>query len=152
MNGAQLHLLLNHLPIFTPVFGLTIFSLGFFLKQPKYLELALWFFVFGGLFAVPTYLSGESAEKVVKNYPVMSQNWLNEHEEMAVKALTLSLTLSVASSLLLFILRKGKKIPNLAWSALALVALFTFALFLQTAHYGGQVVHEEIRKGEFSNE
>lgn len=152
MNSAQLHLVLNHLPIIIPGVGLFALTLGLILKEPKFNLLALWIFILGTVLSIPTYLTGESAESVVKNYPVFSQRWATAHEALALKALIASLILSALSAVLLIMVRRGKQIEKTYWLALVILSIATLALLVQTAHHGGQITHEEIRINEFSNE
>jgi len=118
MNGAQLHLLINHLPILVPLVGTCVLIAGFLVKNDIVKKTALGILVAGAICSVPTYLTGELAENTVKNYPVASQRWISLHEELAEKALYMGLGLGIISMAFLYLMHRGKPIAFLGWAGL----------------------------------
>ena len=67
MNSAQIHLLSNHLPLTIPFIGIIILMISIFVKSPVVKRTGYFILVLGGLFTIPTFLSGEGAEEIVEH-------------------------------------------------------------------------------------
>lgn len=151
MNGAQLHLLTNHLPVIIPLVGMAVLLVGMIAKSGEIRKVGLWILLASALTAIPAYLSGSGAERQVKNYPGVSRNLIHEHEKAAKFAFIFNEVVGAACLLLLLALHLGKKTrPELLWFVL-LACLFTFVVMARTAHLGGKIRHEEIRAEEISS-
>jgi uncharacterized membrane protein len=145
VNGAQLHLLLNHLPVILPLVGIPVLVAGIILRSVQIEAVGLWILVASGLAAIPTYLTGSPAEKVVKNYPGVSRLLIDEHEASALKALIL-IELSAVASLFLLIITHLKWPTRMVWrTGVVLLTLIAFVLVARAAHLGGLIRHEEIQ-------
>ena len=83
INGAELHLLINHFPVILPLVGCALFIGAVFFKSPDYRKAALFFLIVSGLAAWISYLTGDSAEDVVKNFPGTNRQLIHEHEHAA---------------------------------------------------------------------
>ena len=66
MNGAHLHLLINHVPVLGIVFGLLLLVFGWWRKSEEIKKAALGTFVVIAFSAVAAFLTGEPAEDTVK--------------------------------------------------------------------------------------
>ncbi len=66
MNGAAIHLALNHLPIWSLLIGLGILAGGIFGKQPSLRKAAYILILVASVATLPVNLSGESAVEVVE--------------------------------------------------------------------------------------
>ncbi|MEO5969219.1 MAG: hypothetical protein ABIQ95_04765, partial [Bdellovibrionia bacterium] len=89
MNGAQLHLLLNHIPLFLPLFGGSALGLGLILKSSDVKKFGLCLLFASALAAIPAYLTGVPAERVVKNYPGILRAAIEAHQAAALISLIL---------------------------------------------------------------
>ena len=78
MNGAHLHLLLNHVPLFATLFGLCILLFGFWLRNTTAQYIAMAFFILAALVTIPVMLSGEGAEEIVEHIAKISKR-LSKH-------------------------------------------------------------------------
>lgn len=147
MNAVHFHLLLNHLPVLAPIFGLALFVLGLWRKNESLKRVALGVFLVAALLAVPAYLTGEPAEDAVEKLPGVSKPITERHEDAAAVAFTAIVVLGVAALGGLIRYRGGRSVAP--WfAALVLVAtLATSGLMAWTASLGGQVRHTEIRSG-----
>jgi hypothetical protein len=147
MNGAHLHLLINHIPVLGTFFGLALLAFGAWKRSDELRKVALGTFVIAALAAVVTYLTGEPAEDIVKGLPGVSRPLIGRHEDAAGIALGGAIALGVVALGGLIWFRGGKPIKN--WfSTLALVgAILVTGLMAWTANLGGQVRHPEIRSG-----
>ena len=137
MNPAQLHLVLNHLPVIIPLIGVPILAIGVLVQSQDTQKVGLSLLILGALAAIPTYLTGEPAERLIKNYPDVSRLAITQHE----KAAWLSL-MAIAQ------LRRRISMP--IWIAVLFLSLISSGLIVRTAHIGGQIRHEEIQTEEFS--
>lgn len=67
MNGAHLHLLLNHVPVVGVPLGLLLLIGAYLRRSEEWKRAALWTFVFLAIMTVPTYLTGPQAEHYLKS-------------------------------------------------------------------------------------
>lgn len=146
MNGAQLHLALNHFPVVTSVLSLLLLVWAWLSKSPDLRKAGLLFVVLGALFAGGAYLTGDPAEDVLKVFPGFSRNLVHEHEEAAEFALIIDVVSAAVALASLFFAGTKRKVSHYAFiAAIALTALSS-AIFLRTAHLGGLIKHDEIRE------
>ena len=145
MNGAQLHLALNHFPVVISLLSLVLLLWYWAGKSPDLKNAGLAFVILGGAFTGIAYFTGEPAEGVIEKLPGFSESLVHEHEEAAEFALIIS-GISALHAFAVFMLSRRK--PKLAFGALIVVTTLTLlncAVFLRTAHLGGLIKHEEIR-------
>ncbi len=145
MNGAQVHLGINHLPVVIPLIATAVLIAGLVLKSASVRSVALWLFVAAALAAIPVYFSGEPAEKVVKNYPGVSRLAIHRHEDAALIALIGSELVGLVSAFLLILSLRGKGPRRVFYLILLLLSFGSLGLMLNTAHLGGEIRHEEIQ-------
>ncbi len=145
MNGAQLHLAINHLPLFATMFGLAFLAFGLWRPAvPVVRRAGLVFLVLGGLGAGATYLTGEPAEDVVEEMPGITKERIHEHEESAEFATIIT---GIAGLLGLVVLwrRRGQAIDNASTGVAVGVTVLAFAVLARTALLGGEIHHAELR-------
>ena len=145
INGAHIHLMINHVPELGTFFIIMLLLYGVARKSDEIIKVSLGAFVLLGLMTILVYLTGEGAEKVVKNLPGVTEAFIGRHEEMAGLALVLIETLGVTCCAGLIFFRRSATIPK--WF-IALVLVLSFsasAVVGLTANLGGQIRHTEIR-------
>jgi uncharacterized membrane protein len=147
MNMAHLHLILNHLPVLGPVFGLVILAIGLGKKNDALKRLALGVLVISALVAVPAYLTGEPAEDGVKGVAGVAGNLIEQHEEAAGVAFGGVIGLGVVALAGLVMFRRGRPVAGWLGVIALLGSLVVSGLMAYTANLGGQIHHPEIRKG-----
>lgn len=144
MNGAHLHLLLNHLPVLGSLFSLCWLIYGLCCHEKKIILAALISLVIAAASSVPAYLTGEEAEHVVEPIVGINQQALDSHEDMAEIAWW---TLLMSGAMALGTLTAARKKPEfplvLGWVNAVLLAL-AFVLMARTAYLGGHIRHSEI--------
>jgi hypothetical protein len=149
MSSAQLHLALNHTPIYGLLFGLGILAAGFGLKHLLVRRVGLVVLALGALSVLPAYLSGEPAEEMMENRPGISEERIEEHEEASEFALVLSLLASAAAGFALALPRlkrpRAAAHEGKATTAAAVLAVLALAALGRTAHLGGMISHPELR-------
>ena len=112
MNGAYLHLLLNHLPVIGTIFGLLLLLFALLRKSEEVKRVALSVFVLTALAAVPTYLTGEPAEEVAEHLPGVAKALIEQHESAALLALSAALATGVVALAGLFLAWRSKQLPR----------------------------------------
>ena len=145
MNGAHLHLLINHIPVLGTVFGLALLAFGAWKGSDELRKAALGTFVIAALAAAATYLTGEPAEDVVKGLPGISRPLISRHEDAAGIALGGIIVLGVLALGGLIWFRWGRQMKT--WFSVLLLgtAMIVTGLMAWTANLGGQIRHTEIR-------
>ena len=147
MNGAHLHLLMNHIPVLGTFFGLALLAFAAWKRSDELRKAAFGTLVIAALAGVATYLTGEPAEDGVKGLPGISTALIEHHEEAAGIALGGAIALGVLALGGLIWFRGGQPIKN-GFSTLALAAaILVTGLMAWTANLGGQIRHSEIRSG-----
>ena len=146
MNASQIHLALNHVPLFFSVAGGLILLYGFIRRQEQVKLLSLYFMIIAALFIIPVYLTGEGTEEAVEKLPGVSENLIESHEEMAkIGLIIITITGIVALSTL--IIKNRRSLVKTALIMCGILAFASFGVMVQTAHLGGQIRHSEIRNG-----
>jgi uncharacterized membrane protein len=144
---THLHLLLNHFPIIVTVLGLVLVVVAMWRNSDAIARMALFFFVGGALLALPTYLTGESAEDTAKHLPGVTRDIIEAHSDSAVISAIFVGLLGLFALWALWRFRTAVTLP--AWVVrVALVAsIIGSGLMSWTGLLGGQVRHTEVRPG-----
>jgi hypothetical protein len=146
LTSAQIHLAVNHLPVFAALLAAATLGLAGATRRASTRNLGLGFLMFAALSTLPAYFSGEGAEEIVEHRPGVLETLIERHERAADRALAVTLVGGViaAGGLLAVRLRRERALRILSAIAL-LTALTSTALMGQVAHLGGQIRHDEIR-------
>ncbi len=145
MNGAHLHLLLNHLPVLGTAFGLLLLLFALLRKSDEIKRVSLGVFVFTALSAGAAYLTGEPAEEAVEKLPGVAEALIGQHEDAALIALVVAGVTGGVALLGLILFRRAEKLPVWVVAAALVLALATGGLMARAANLGGQIRHPEIR-------
>lgn len=148
MNGAQLHLALNHVPVIGILFCIFVLGWGLLRRSTDITRVGFVLLVFVGLAAGGAFLTGEPAEEVVEEQPGVSDDRIHEHEESGEFALIVTGIAGALGLVGLVLGRRSDAPRTLGWIAL-LAAVVAAATLFRTAHLGGQIRHPELR-GEVS--
>jgi hypothetical protein len=147
MNGAELHLAINHLPLFATIFGLAFLAFGLWRPAvPVVRRSGLVLLVLGGLGGGATYFTGEPAEEVVEDMPGITRERIHEHEESAELA-TIIIGITGLIGLGILWRRRGQPIDKASTIVAAGATLLAFGVLARTAWLGGQIHHPELRPG-----
>lgn len=148
MNGAHLHLLLNHFPMLGLIFSTLIVLVSLIRKNQEFLKVGLMMAVASGILTIPTFLTGEPAETVVTNTPGFSSKaYIHEHElaaDYAIWTMEITALLSLAG---LYLLYKENQVPKALLGTIVFAHLFTLTVVARTNYLGGNITHIEIRDG-----
>ena len=145
MNGAHLHLLINHIPVLGTFFGLALLAFGVWKRSDELRKAAFGTFVIVALAAVAAYLTGDPAEDVIKGLPGVSRPLISQHDDAAGFALGGASALGVLALGGLIWFRGGRPIKNWFSTLVLAGAILVTGVMARTAYLGGQIRHPEIR-------
>jgi len=148
MDGAQVHLALNHSPLLLTLCGILILLVALIRKHQFLFRMGAVFLLAGAALGLPTYFSGGDAVGVIKNFPGVERPYIGEHADAAQYALYTSIALGVISLIALFATRKVVLFSRGYTIVLLLVSLFVASVLARTSHLGGQIRHQELRSEE----
>lgn len=144
MNTAQIHLMLNHLPVLGIPFGLLTLAYGVRKNQQEFLKFALMLFAALAVLTLPVFFSGDGAEDVIENAPGISGALIETHEEAATAALVGCEVLGILAFAGLLRFRQRPEYPRPFVMTIAIIGIVTAAILAYTAHAGGQIRHPEL--------
>ncbi|HLK32624.1 MAG TPA: hypothetical protein VKT29_06005 [Terriglobales bacterium] len=148
MSSAHIHLILNHIPVMGIAFAAAIMAFAMLRPSSELKKLSLVFFVFIALAAIPTYLTGEPAEKSLTGYNVPTAV-IERHEEAAGAALAGVEILGVIALAGLVLFRRTTP-PQWFFAGCLAIALAIGGIMAWTANLGGQIRHPEISTAQGS--
>ena len=145
MNGAQLHLLTVHLPVFSTLAALVLMAVAMIRKSDGLVRTAIAFIVCGTVLGAPAYFSGPYAMEVAQGFTSIDEHLVEQHAIVAKGAFFASVVLAAISIKVFWDsldaeTGKGTRI-GLLCALLAIAWLMAW-----TAHLGGIIRHPEIRE------
>lgn len=146
MNAAQIHLALNHAPLFLSLIGGGILIWGMIRKNEAFKNLSLYLLVAAAILTAPAFLTGEGTEELVEHLPGVNETAIEKHEAMAKIALIVIIITGAVAMFGLFF-RKNTRIARFVFIGALLLSLASFGAMAQTAHLGGLIRHSEIQNG-----
>jgi uncharacterized membrane protein len=145
MNGAELHLLVNHVSLFALILGAVALAVSMKRGSAELRVLASVLFVVAGVFAGITFLSGEEAEEVLMPLDEETEPLVERHEQSANWALRSGILVGILALAVEWAARRKQRwFKPLQW-ALLVFALHGCTVFATTAWLGGEIRHTEIR-------
>ncbi len=147
MNGAHLHLILNHIPVFGLLFGLIILAAAQLRRNRDLARTGMVTLVAIAIITIPVYLTGEPAVDIVQHMPGISKEILERHEWAALVAILLTEIVGIIALVGLVVYRPPKGTPDWFLPALLFLCLVAVGWVGWTSSVGGQISHEEARPG-----
>jgi uncharacterized membrane protein len=145
MDATHIHLILTHFPIIGLTIGFGILVYGQYSKNNTIKKVALIIFILMAILTIPAYLSGEEAEEKVENIAGVSESIIEDHEELAEKAIWLMGLLGAFSLLNLYAISKNLTPSKTISTITIVISIATLGLFAKVGNLGGQIRHSEIR-------
>ena len=149
MDGAHLHLMLNHFPIAGMIFSVVILSLSWRSANEGLKRVSLLLVILTGLLTIPTFLTGEPAQKILEHLPSITPNFtktmIETHEEAAEKSAWAVWGTSVVALAGLVLSFKKKVTPDWVLPVILTLTLGCVGLLAWSNNLGGQISHPEIR-------
>ncbi len=147
MNGAHLHLLVNHFPVMGLLFGLILLAVSLFPKQHSLKKAALVTIILASLSTIVANSTGEAAEEIKEAIGNTNHELIHEHEESAEVSLWLMLVVAGLAGGTLYLMRKSHPRSHLLQSATLGLGILVFFWLVQVYNLGGQISHPEARPG-----
>jgi len=151
MDATHIHLVLTHFPIVGTFIGIGVLAYGQFSKNDSIKKLALLLFILMAVMTIPVFLTGEEAEETVEHIAGISENLIEQHEELAEKAIWAMGLLGMLSLLSFFAFIKKSALTKTITLVTLIVSTATGALFVNVGYLGGQIRHSEIRTNGNNN-
>ncbi len=108
-------------------------------------KVALVIFILMAILTIPVFLTGEEAEESVEHLAGISENLIEDHEELAEKAIWLMGFLGAFSLVGLISMVRKLSFAKTVTLITLLISLATFGVFAKVGNLGGQIRHSEIR-------
>lgn len=151
MNAAHYHLIVNHLPIFSTLFGLLILAWGVFRKNSSIKNIAHILLVIGALSSYVAMETGESAEEIVEEQSIASHDIIHDHEEAAEIAFWFTIITGGLSLVNLFTSNINPRYQKTLVGATLIAATIALGMLIFTAYEGGKISHPEAYGDEVDN-
>jgi uncharacterized membrane protein len=152
MDATHIHLILTHFPIVGTMIGIGILAYGQFSKNDEIKKVALVIFVLMAILTIPVFLTGEEAEETVEHIAGVSEQLIENHEELAEKAIWLMGLLGILSLINFFAIVKKLSFAKTISLITLIVSLGTFVHFVKVGSTGGEIRHSEIRTTNLDND
>ena len=143
MNAAHLHITLVHLPVVLTPTAALLLAFALSRRQSTTSTVALALFVAATLSCVPAFLLGEGAEEIIEHLPGVSEDLIEEHEEVADIAFWLSVALGIGSLFLLALRRRAQNLYDTGVKIILLLGVITSGALAYAAYQGGKIRHPE---------
>src|SRR5260370_14830789 len=112
MNLAHIHLLLNHFPTVGMIIGLGLFLLALLGKSEELKRASLVVFLGIALLTLPTYMTGNAAQDMLKTTPSVSKTLIETHRDAAMLGLLFMEILGAVSWLGLWQFRRNGRLST----------------------------------------
>jgi hypothetical protein len=144
MNGAHLHLAVNHLPVILVPVAIGVLAWAVLRKSTDLTSVGLGLLVIAAVLGGGVFLTGEPAEKVVEDLPGISKAAIEAHEEAAEVAAIVTGLAGLLGLGGLIVGRGGRQVTTWLLAATLIVALAAAGLMARAANLGGHIRHSEI--------
>jgi peptidoglycan/LPS O-acetylase OafA/YrhL len=159
MSPLQVHLVVNHVPLFAAAMGVAAMAWSMVRKSREMGAAALALFLLTAASATIASQSGDEAEDVLEDRIEQSDPYLlgvqesaiEAHEEAAEAATAMALTLAGGVALLLLVRRMWPRFGKAAEGLLLVMGIVTTAAMVRVGALGGDIRHTELRHTEAVN-
>jgi hypothetical protein len=144
LNGAWLHLALNHIPVVAMPFGFLLVAAGLTRNSGELVQAGFAALVVAACITIPAFKSGGAAARIVRRYPGIERNRIHDHAEAGEGGFWAAEALGLAAVVGLFLMARTGRTPK-GWTTVVLLgALGVSAWLAYVAHLGGLIRHPEI--------
>lgn len=148
MNFAHIHVVLNHIPSIGTAVGAILFIASLIKKNDTLKKISLQVFVLMALATLPTYMTGNASQGILRRRAEIPQGLIELHQNAAMTALILMTILGTLSWFGLWQFRRFSRPGSGNTYAVLIFSILTSTAILRTANLGGDISHPEIRVGE----
>jgi uncharacterized membrane protein len=143
-NAAQLHLILNHFPIIGLGMVIIVLSYAVYVNDERIKKLGMFLLVLIGLITIPTFMTGDKAQRIVKGNDGVIEENIGAHESYAQTSM-IAMEITAGVSLLgLVLFRKEKPVPVYFGVILLVMMVVVNIMMIYTGHLGGRIFHSAI--------
>jgi uncharacterized membrane protein len=148
MNAAYIHLTLNHFPLILAVAAAIVFVIALVWRSDSVGRVGAILLILAAVSCIPTYLSGDGAERLVKGLEGVNAAAIEPHAEAATATLIILGLAAVGALVSLVVWRGGRPLPRWSLVVLLLATIVCASVASYTALLGGRIHHPEteIRK------
>jgi hypothetical protein len=148
MNGAFLHLAVNHIPVVGLPFCFLLLAAAVLKKSRDLLQAGFAAIVLVALITIVAFKSGGPAAHIVRDITGVTRESIHRHAEAADDVFAATEVLGAAALLCLWLVGRPRGVPN-ALTALMLAGTLGISIWLcYVAHLGGLIRHPEIEMSE----
>ncbi len=150
MDDAQIHLMLNHIPIIGSFMGIVLLAFGVFRRDKSLLHAGFITLIIVAIITFPVVSSGHGAEEIVEEMGI-SHDLIEAHEALAGTAFWMVEVLgllAVIGLILSFLEHKAKRMLSVLTLILGLIVFF---FLVRVGDAGGEIHHPELRESAVSN-
>ena len=148
MNLVDLHLAINHSPLFSELFAFVLLVIGLLARKRTLVTAGLVVAIIAALCAFAAAWSGDGAAEIIKKSPPIAgvdKALITPHEQAAGYFETAAyITAGLALISLIIGWRRGERFRWLD-VLIALAVLFSLSVVARTALLGGRIHHPEVR-------
>ena len=141
MDQTHLHLITNHLAIIGTLFAGIVLLIGLISNTVQTRIASFILMLISSVGGYVTFKTGHEAEETVEHMKGISEYVIEQHEELAEKALWFIILLFIASIVGLYAGKKNLRVEKkISWIIL-IISFISFAIFAWTGYLGGQIMH-----------
>lgn len=145
MNFAHLHIVLNHVPSLGTIVGAVLFIASLIKNSDHLKRISLYVLVGTALATLPTYMSGNAAQQLLRKNPAIPQGLIEQHQNSAMITLVFMTITGTFAWFGLWQFRRFSRPGRWNTSAVLFFSILTTSVILRTAYLGGDISHPEIR-------
>lgn len=146
MNGAHLHLILNHFPVMGLAIATAILAAASIRHSEELARVGVILLVVIAIVSIPVYLTGEPAEEILHDMAGVSDDLIHSHEDAGKIAFFLLEFLGVAALAGLVAFRARDSMPRWFPPIMLVMSLIAVSWVGWTSHLGGLINHPETRR------
>ncbi|MBF0459491.1 MAG: hypothetical protein HQK99_16495 [Nitrospirae bacterium] len=139
------HLILNHIPMLWAVFAFVLYYYGTIKKNGDIQKAALLGFTFTAILAWVVFRSGLTAAKYVPGLPLISLDYIYEHEQWAQKTLWAMYAAGAIAALGVIKMWLKRQLHGIFFIFFSIVAVAAISLTAITSDIGAKIANQGIR-------
>lgn len=148
MNAVEIHLAINHSPLFALIFAFFFVLVGMIIRNRGVVTAGLVITVIAALCGIATDLSGDQAADIIKSGPAIAgvdTTLIKEHDEAANWVVISSCITAGLAIVTLFVGRRRGQRPRWMEVVMVVFLLWSLSVVARTALLGGRIHHPEVR-------
>jgi uncharacterized membrane protein len=144
MNAAQLHLAINHFPLFGILIGFFLLLTGYIRKSDDLIRFSYCLLIVIGIAGAIAYFTGGRAEHFIKHMSFFNHDAVEEHEDAGKFGLIAAIILGVFGLVGTFV-KRGQLRASKKFNIFTLVIMFwALTVFARVSQLGGEIRHTEV--------